>query len=418
MTRALYTALLWLAAPLLLLRLVWRSRRMPGYRRNLGERWGALPGSIAPGAIWIHAVSVGETRAAAIVIKALHRLDPQIRILLTHMTPTGRAAGEELFGETVARAWLPYDYPFAVRRFLDRARPRLGLVLETEIWPNLIAECRARGTPLFLVNARMSPDSARGYARVASLAREALAGLSGVAAQTEADAERLRALGAPEVAVTGNIKFDLEVDPVARIAGDELRDRFGRSRRVWMAASTREGEEALILERLRDAGLPERTLTVIVPRHPQRFDEVAALAASRGFKVARRSDPGAIGPEVEVVVGDSMGEMLAYYHAADCALMGGSLLPFGGQNLIEACAMGTPVVLGPHTYNFEQAAESAIGAGAALRAGNATEAMAKVAALLADAVRRERMGRAALDFAAANRGAVGRLLDWLGDHAK
>jgi 3-deoxy-D-manno-octulosonic-acid transferase len=418
MARKLYTALLWLVAPLLLLRLLWRSRKLPGYRRHLGERWGTLPDGIAPGAIWIHAVSVGETRAAAILIKALHRLDPQIRILLTHMTPTGRATGEELFGETVARAWLPYDYPFAVRRFLDRARPRLGLVLETEIWPNLIAECRTRNVPLFLVNARMSPDSARGYARVASLSRGALSALAGVAAQTAEDAARLRALGARDVAVTGNIKFDLDVDPVARILGDEMRDRFGRGRRVWIAASTREGEEAIVLDRLRDCRLPEGTLTVIVPRHPQRFDEVAALAAARGFRVVRRSDPGSIGADVQVVVGDSMGEMLAYYHAADCALMGGSLLPFGGQNLIEACAMGTPVVLGPHTFNFEQAAESAIGAGAALRAGNGDEAMAAVAALLADAARREKMGRAALDFAAANRGAVGRLLDWLGDHAK
>jgi 3-deoxy-D-manno-octulosonic-acid transferase len=417
MARALYTALLWLATPVLFLRLLWRSRKLPGYRRHLGERWGALAANVAPGAIWIHAVSVGETRAAAILIKALHRLDPSIRILLTHMTPTGRATGEELFGESVARAWLPYDYPFAVRRFLDRARPRMGLVLETEIWPNLIAECRARRIPLFLVNARMSPDSARGYARVASLSREALAGLAGVAAQTEEDAARLRQLGASDVAVTGNIKFDLDDDPVARILGDELRDRFGRARRVWMAASTREGEEALVLDRLRSAGLPPGTLTVIVPRHPQRFEEVAALAAARGYRVARRSDEGAIGADVDVVIGDSMGEMLAYYHAADCALMGGSLLAYGGQNLIESCAMGTPVVLGPHTYNFEQAAESAIGAGAALRAGDPDEAMAAVASLLADAARREKMGRAALAFAAANRGAVERLLDWLGDRA-
>jgi 3-deoxy-D-manno-octulosonic-acid transferase len=416
MARALYTALLWLAAPLLLLRLLWRSRKLPGYRRHLGERWGAVPVDIAPGAIWIHAVSVGETRAAAILIKALHRLDPAIRILLTHMTPTGRATGEELFGETVTRAWLPYDYPFAVRRFLDRTRPRLGLLLETEIWPNLIAECRARRVPLFLVNARMSPDSARGYARIASLSREALAALAGVAAQTEEDSARLRALGAPDVAVTGNIKFDLEVDPVARILGNELRDRFGRNRRVWMAASTRDGEEELLLARLRGARMPEGALAVIVPRHPQRFEQVAALATAHGFKVARRSDKEAVGADVQVVIGDSMGEMLAYYHAADCALMGGSLLPFGGQNLIEACAMGTPVVLGPHTFNFEQAAESAIGAGAALRAGNADEAMSAVAKLLADPALRETMGRAALDFAAANRGAVGRLLDWLGNH--
>jgi 3-deoxy-D-manno-octulosonic-acid transferase len=404
MARALYTALLWLATPVLFLRLLWRSRKLPGYRRHLGERWGALAANVAPGAIWIHAVSVGETRAAAILIKALHRLDPSIRILLTHMTPTGRATGEELFGESVARAWLPYDYPFAVRRFLDRARPRMGLVL------NLIAECRARRIPLFLVNARMSPDSARGYARVASLSREALAGLAGVAAQTEEDAARLRQLGASDVAVTGNIKFDLDDDPVARILGDELRDRFGRARRVWMAASTREGEEALVLDRLRSTGLPPGTLTVIVPRHPQRFEEVARLVEAHGLPLQRRSDNAAVAPATRVVLGDSMGEMFAYYAACDVAFIGGSLLPLGGQNLIEACAVGKPVLIGPSTYNFAEAAELAVQAGAAVQVPDAAALTREAGRLLRDPVAAWRMGEAGLAFCAAHRGATARVL--------
>jgi 3-deoxy-D-manno-octulosonic-acid transferase len=413
MARALYGLVVTLLLPLALVRLAWRARRQPGYLEHLGERFGAAPRAGAEPVIWIHAVSVGETRAAAPLVARLTRDFPGARILLTHMTPTGRATGVDLFGDRVSRCWLPWDAGFAVRRFLDRAQPAFGILLETEIWPNLLAECRSAQVPVFLVNARLSARSAAGYGRVASLAREALANLAGVAAQTPADAARLESLGARDVAVTGNIKFDLDVPADTQEKASALRALFGAGRRVWVAGSTREGEEALLVEAIEAAGLDPDILVVIVPRHPQRFDEVAALLAARGGPVARRSRGEAVPAGARYLLGDSMGEMLAYYGAADLVVVGGSFLPLGGQNLIEACAVGRPVLFGPHTFNFEQAAEAAIDRGAGLRARDAAHAAALAKELLADAPRRARMGEAALAFARDNRGALGRLEAWL-----
>ncbi|HET6265811.1 MAG TPA: lipid IV(A) 3-deoxy-D-manno-octulosonic acid transferase [Usitatibacter sp.] len=412
MTRVLY-ALLWLAAtPFVVLRLLVRARSQRGYAEHIGERFGNYPPAPRAPRIWIHAVSVGETRAAAPLVEALAKSHPGHRILVTHMTATGRATGVELFGDRVERAWLPYDLGFAVRRFLAHYRPDLGIVLETEVWPRLLEECRAAGVPVVLANARMSERSARGYARFPAFTRWAFANLAGIAAQTQADAERLCALGAGEVEVTGNVKFDLEPPGDAVQRGEELRRRLGSSRAVWVAGSTREGEEALLLDAL--AAMPgESALLAIVPRHPQRFDEVAALARARGFEVARRSDAGDVGPGVRVFVGDSMGEMPVYYAASDVVVMGGSLLPYGSQNLIEPCALGKPVIVGPSTYNFEEAADGAIGAGAAIRVGDARAALALAAALGRDAARRERMGRNAREFVVAHRGAIERLMAWL-----
>ena len=406
-------ALAWLvAAPLVLVRLAWRSRRQPGYLAHLAERFGGGPPAPDVPRIWVHAVSVGETRAAAPLVAALALRHPRHRILVTHMTPTGRAAGGELFGDTVERAWLPYDLGFATRRFLARYRPEFGILLETEIWPRLLEECARAGIPVALANARLSERSARRYARVASLTGWALGNLAGVAAQTEADARRFAALGAREVTVTGNVKFDLEVPDAMVERGADFRARFGIDRSVWVAGSTREGEEALLLDAFAGLDAPG-ALLVIVPRHPQRFDAVAELAAARGFEVARRSSQQAVPASVRVVVGDSMGEMLAYYAAADVVVMGGSLLAFGGQNLIEACALGRPVIVGPHTYNFEEASESAIAAGAALRAGDAAEALRLAALVAGDATRRSAMGERGRAFVAAHRGAVERLMAWL-----
>ena len=413
MTRFAY-ALAWLlATPAILVRLAWRARRQRGYLERIGERFGRYERVAARPCIWIHAVSVGETRAAAPIVEALRERHPDDPILVTHMTPTGRATGAALFGEGVERAWLPYDYGFAVRRFIASFRPRIGIILETEIWPRLLEECARAGIPVVLANGRLSERSARNYARFPAVARWAFANLAGVAAQTQADARRFIALGAREVAVTGNVKFDVSIPEAMLDAGAAFRARFGRDRPVWVAGSTREGEEALLLDAF--AALPgaEDALLVIVPRHPQRFEEVRALAASRGFGVARRSDPGTVDAGVRVVVGDSMGEMLAYYAAADVVVMGGSLLPFGSQNLIEACAVGRPVIVGPSTYNFEEASESAIAAGAALRVRDAGEALAAAAALGRDAARRKAMGGKALAFVDAHRGAVRRLAEWL-----
>ena len=412
MTRAAYAIAWLLVLPLVMVRLAWRARRQPGYLAHLGERFGRYAPAPSVPRIWIHAVSVGETRAAAPLVDALRVAYPGHAILITHMTPTGRQTGEALFGDTVERAWLPYDLGFATRRFLRHFRPVFGIVLETEIWPRLLEQCAREEVPVVLANARLSERSARGYGRFPAFARWAFANLSGVAAQSEADAERFRSLGAREVAVTGNVKFDLAIPQDTAHRGTLLRERFGVSRPVWVAGSTREGEEALLLDAFAQVAAPD-ALLVVVPRHPQRFDEVAALATERGLALARRSDAGAVGAAVRVVLGDSMGEMLAYYACADLVILGGSFLPYGGQNLIEACALGRPVILGPHTYNFEEASEGAIAAGAALRARDAREALEAAVGLASDGERRRAMGANALDFVAAHRGAVERFMRWL-----
>ncbi|MEW5770585.1 MAG: lipid IV(A) 3-deoxy-D-manno-octulosonic acid transferase [Pseudomonadota bacterium] len=407
--RAIYS-LAWLPAlPFAFLYLLWRSRLQPEYRRHWAERLGWAPRLAGRPVLWIHAVSVGETRAAAPLLDALRQRHPDHAILLTHATPTGRATGRELFGDAVHQAYLPYDFPLLTGLFLHRVQPSLGIVMETEIWPNLTAACAKRGVPLFLVNARMSERSARGYARFRALIRPALARLAGVAAQSEADARRLRDLGARAVRVTGNLKFDVApaADHAARAA--DLRARLA-GRFVLLAASTREGEEALLLEALAGLDLPG-LLLVLVPRHPQRFAEVARLIEARELPYARRSTGNAVDAETRVLLGDSMGEMAAYYAAADLAYIGGSLVPLGGQNLIEAAALGCPALIGPHTWNFAEASEQAVAAGAARRVADWTELRAAVRALHDDKTTRQAMSAAGHAFAAANRGATRRTLE-------
>jgi 3-deoxy-D-manno-octulosonic-acid transferase len=360
--------------------------------------------------MWVHAVSVGETRAAEPLVAALRARYPACRILLTHTTPTGRRTSHELFGESVLRAYLPYDLPLATQRFLRHYRPRAGLLMETELWPNLIAACTHARVPLLLVNARLSERSARGYRKVRALAAPAFAALSAVGAQTHADAGRLRALGARDVSVTGNLKFDRGPADADLAAGQTLRALFG-ARMVFLAASTRDGEEALILEAIR--GTPQQLLTVIVPRHPQRFDEVARMLERHGVHYQRRSARSTVEPGTRVLLGDSMGEMYAYYAACDVAFIGGSLLPLGGQNLLEACAVGKPVLIGPHTFNFAEAAEAAIAAGAALRVDTAQDLARELVALSSDAKRRERMGNAGRELMQTHRGATQRTIELL-----
>lgn len=404
--------LLWLCAlPFVLLRLAWRARRQPAYLGHLGERFGRYAGRAPLPVIWVHAVSVGETRAAEPLVRALLARWPDHTVLLTHMTPTGRETSESLFGgeARVLRCYLPYDLGMPCRRFLAHFRPRVGIVMETELWPTLLANCRARGVPVLLANGRLSERSARRYARWPTLTRMTLGALAAIGAQTEADARRLGELGASGVAVTGNIKFDISPPDALLALGARFRERVG-GRRVLLAASTREGEEALILEAFR-AQAPDDALLAIVPRHPQRFDEVARLVEASGFKVQRRSDETPVAADARVWLGDSMGEMFAYYAAADVALIGGSWLPFGGQNLIEACAVGTPVVLGPHTFNFTQVADLAIAAGAARRAADVDEGMRMALGLLADGKARETVGAAGRQFAAAHRGATARTME-------
>jgi 3-deoxy-D-manno-octulosonic-acid transferase len=401
-----YRILLWVAFPWVFVRLWWRGRAEPTYRQAIGERFGFYGVRPEKPVIWLHAVSLGETRAAEPLLRALQSLHPECEFLLTQMTATGREAAQQLLGGSVRVAWLAYDYPSAVRRFVRHFRPCLGIVMETEIWFNLVRECERAGVPLVLANARMSARSARGYAAVAPLVRAALQRISAVAAQTGEDAERLLALGARTVEVTGNLKFDAAPDTGSEALASLFRSWFG-DRLVLLAASTREGEEELLLDALQEDPLGEAIL-VIVPRHPQRFDAVARLLSARGLKSARRSANAPLEPGCAILLGDSMGEMGAYYRAADVAFVGGSLLAYGGQNLIEACAASVPVLVGPYTYNFAQAAESAIAAGAALRVGDARDAIREARSILQDRERRERMGRAGVAFCTAHRGAVAR----------
>ncbi len=408
-----YTLLWWLALPWLPLRLWLRGRREPGYRDAIAERFGRYDKPFrATDVVWIHAVSLGETRAAVPLVERIARERAATTILLTHMTASGREAGRTLFGERVVQAWLPYDVPFAVERFLAHFRPRVGLLMETELWPNIVHAAARRGVPLFLVNARLSERSARGYARVAPLATPLLRALAGVAAQTSDDRARFEALGAHDVAVTGNVKFDVAMPDAMRERAHALRAWY-RERPVIVLASTRDGEEKLLVDALVRAPLPARTLVVIVPRHPQRFADVAALLEARGIEFARRSDMRPMTDDVRVVLGDSMGEMFAYYAAADVAFVGGSLLPLGGQNLIEPIAAGVPTLIGPHTFNFAQPSEAAVAAGAAVRVRDADEVLSVAGRLLRDADERARMRLRASKFIAAHQGAVDRLWAWL-----
>lgn len=401
---ALYTLLLRAALPFALARLWWRGRAEPLYRRRIRERFGACRDAPEKPVIWVHAVSVGEARACAPLVRALMQELEGCEILVTCTTAAGRETLKALHGESVRVAWLPWDFPGATRRFLEHWRPRLGVLMETEVWPNLVAACREFGVPLVLANARMSEKSAQAYARWDGLSRPAFAALGAVCAQSEGDAARLRALGAREVEVTGNLKFDAAPDAERLAAGAAYRSALGR--RVLLLASTREGEEAMLLDAL--GAIPEDIRLLVVPRHPKRFDEVARLLAGRGLAVTRRS--ASAGGGTGVVLGDTLGEMDFYYAAADVAVIGGSFAPLGGQNLIEACAAGTPAVLGPHMFNFAEATRLALDAGAAQQAADAVGAMREALALLDDPGKRRAMAEAGRRLCEAHRGATTRQL--------
>jgi 3-deoxy-D-manno-octulosonic-acid transferase len=395
--RALYTVLLRLALPYLLLRLWWRGRVEPGYRDAVPERFGIYRTDRAERLLWIHAVSVGEARAAEPLVRALAGALPDHRILMTCTTAAGRETISQVYGESVLSAYLPYDFPEAAQGFLEYFRPGLAILMETEVWPNLLAQCARHHVPVMLANARLSEKSAHGYRRWRALVQPAFASLAAVCAQSAADAERLRAVGASAVEVTGNLKFDVEPDAAQLAAGRAWRAALARP--VIVLASTREGEERMLL-----AAAPEKALLVVVPRHQRRFDEVAALAQSRR---SRQPMPAATD---RVHLGDSMGEMAFYYGACDVAIIGGSFAPLGGQNLIEALAAGAPVIVGPHMYNFAQATELALQAGAALQVRDASAAMRAALGLLADEEHRRRMGDAGRNLCAAHRGATARHL--------
>lgn len=427
--RALYSLVTWCGQPLLRRKLRRRAVAEPGYGYAMGERFGRYPApidSLMPHSstdplgrfVWVHAVSLGETRAAAILLAELREQLPGMRLLLTHGTATGRAEGEKLLQAGDVQVWQPWDTPGAVSRFLRKFRPAIGILMETEVWPNLVAGCQQRGIPLVLANARFNENSLRKAQRVAALARPAYGGLTAVWAQTEEDATRLRAIGAPVRGVFGNLKFDVVPDAAQHARGQAWRRLSLKP--VVMLASSREGEESLWLEnfkRNKALALMEKAPIainseatgvqwLIVPRHPQRFDEVHQLLQHAGLTVSRRSTWAAGPDSADVWLGDSLGEMALYYGLADVALLGGSFAPLGGQNLIEAAACGCPVVLGPHTFNFAEAAELACVAGAAQRVPDLGQGVDEACALALDAPRLEQARAQAADFARSHRGAA------------
>jgi 3-deoxy-D-manno-octulosonic-acid transferase len=405
----------YLLLPYALANLVWRALRYPKYWHRWPERFGFVKPLGSRRTIWVHAVSVGEVRSAAALIEALVARYPERRIVVTTMTPTGSDQVRELFGERVSHCYVPYDFPDAVRRFFDRVHPEIAVIAETEFWPNIFAECAARRIPLLLVNGRVSQASLRGLLRVPGLARTMLTNADLLCAQTRTDAQRLRNLGAPEslVEVTGNLKFDVALPEHLLDEGRALRDLWGRKRPIWIAASTHRGEERKVLDAFESLRVrfPE-LLLVLVPRHPERFQAVARLCRRRGLRVLSRSRTrGALPAECEVLVGDTMGELQRLYAAADVAFIGGSLVPKGGQNLLEACAVNVPPIFGPHMFHFEEISAMALERGAARQVHDSAHLAAAVALYLEQPELRRAAGRAAHTLVTDNRGALARTLE-------
>lgn len=415
-----YSWVMWALQPVLRRKLQRRGREEAGYLHAVDERFGYY--TQAPTAhryVWVHAVSLGETRAAAVLIHALREVQPDLRILLTHGTATGRAQGVSLLRDGDVQVWQPWDTPAAVQRFLKQFNPSVGLILETELWPNWVAQCQQAQVPLVLVNARMSEKSMRQAQRLAWLSRPAYQGLSAVLAQTQADADRLQTLGAKVDAVLGNLKFDAKPDLMQLALADAWKKKLKRP--VILFSSSREGEELMwldTLQALKDAPLDHQDHLhaahwLVVPRHPQRFDEVAALITQRGCKLSRRHDwvdgPGSAEQdhaEDTIWLGDSLGEMALYYGLADAALLGGSFAPLGGQNLIEATSCACPVVMGPHTFNFAEAAQLAEEAGAALRVDDMAQAVTTALQMVSSGPDEYAHVQACLEFSQAHRGAA------------
>ena len=415
--RKLYSLLIQLLIPALLLRLYWRGFKSPKYRERSKERLGYIQAPPKPGCIWLHAVSVGEVQAAVLLIRRLLEDYPQLPMVITTTTPTGAQRVFELFGDEVIHHYGPFDAPFIVRRFFDQLQPSLLILMETEIWPNLIHEAYSREVPTLLANARLSVRSAQRYHRISGLTRETLQKITLIAPHGEGDAERFRALGARnnQVEVTGSIKFDIHLPASQREQSEVQRRAWGIERPVWLAASTHEGEEEQVLQahsRIRSV-IPD-CLLVLVPRHPERFDQVAELSSSLGFTTTRRSESRNCGPETAVFLGDTMGELPLLFGASDVAFIGGSLVPHGGHNLLEAAAQGLPVVFGPHMFNFTEISRLFLTHQAARQVTDSEELAAVVTLWLKSASERSRIGengRALLD---SKRGALHKLITLVG----
>lgn len=413
--RRCYTLLFALATPLLLARLWWRSRRLPGYSNRWLERLGYYDRA-APrkGCVWIHAVSVGESVAAVPLVRGLAEHYGSEAVLMTTTTPTGADTLARMLGSAVPHVYFPYDLPSVLRRFLERFQPRLLVVLETELWPNTTALCREHGVPVVLVNARLSERSLRAYQRVAPLSRALVGDFTRIAAQSDEDRRRFVTLGAAaeRVMVFGNLKFDLDLPASLHEEAEALRRELGNNRPILVAGSTRDGEEAQVLEALAiiRARMPA-TLLVLVPRHPERFDEVAGLCRAAGERLARRSEGGRCDDSTGIYLVDTMGELPRFYAAADVAFVGGSLLPFGGHNVLEPASLGTPVLSGPHTFNFAATCRL-LADGGALRIVTDAPSLADAALdWLSDSNERDRVGTRGREIVRAHRGATVRTLE-------
>lgn len=409
MLRRLYSMLFYLAVPLVVLRALYKTRKNKHYMDRFKERFGYIEQDIVPGGIWLHAVSVGEVIASVPLMKQIQKQYPDCPITVTTMTPTGAAQVKAAYDHSVAHIYVPYDLPCAIKKFLDKIKPSLVLIMETEIWPNFLYYCHQRKVPVLLANARLSEKSAKGYARIGSLTRDMLRQLSVIAVQTAEEAKRFIDIGAQpsQIAVTGSIKFDITIPASIYEKANVFRERFGSHRLVWVAASTHEGEEEKILtvfSTLR-ATFPS-LLLVLVPRHPERFSKVAALCKKQGFNVLLRSSDLPCTAETDVVLGDSMGELCAYYAASDVAFVGGSLVPVGGHNLLEPAALGIPTVTGEHVFNFTEITRLLTVAGGAVKVDSLDALANTLREWLSDASKRSFVGQQALAVVQQNRGAL------------
>lgn len=410
--RWLYTLLVYLAAPAVILGEAWRGLRERRGDARLRQRFG-FGARVGPGSTWVHAVSVGEVQAAAPLVRALLRQSSGRPVVLSTVTSTGAARARALFGDDLVLRYAPLDLPGAVHRFFERVQPDRAVIVETELWPNLLAECRRRDVPLVIASARLSPRSVARYRRLASLFGRALSGRTTIAAQSEVDAERFRSIGvdAGRVSVTGNIKFDIELPAGIREQGATWRQEQAASRPLWVAGSTHEGEEALLLDAhaLLRRDVPQ-ALLVLVPRHPGRFPAVAQMLERRGLRWERRSVAAPVDRGTEVLLGDTMGELPLFYAGADVAFVGGSLVAVGGHNLLEPAALAVPIVTGPYNFNGQEIHDKLMAAGAVSTVHDASGLAAELERLLDDPVARREQGECGLEVVAANRGAVGRVL--------
>ncbi|MDC9724666.1 MAG: lipid IV(A) 3-deoxy-D-manno-octulosonic acid transferase [Gammaproteobacteria bacterium] len=412
--KLLYTTLFTLGLPFILLRLMWRGFRAPAYWQRWSERFGSVLTLTQSPVIWVHAVSVGEVEACRPLVKALQLEYPDHQLLITTMTPTGSARVKLLFSDAVAHCYLPYDFPFAIKRFLNRTKPQFGIIMETEIWPNLLSVCHQYKIPLVLANARMSERSAKGYARFSSFTQSTLQHLSLIASQGQDDKKRFQQLGAEskKVHIIGNLKYEINLPASLKEQASAMRNMWDNNRPVLVAASTHEGEEEMLLNAARQIRAHfSDLLLIIVPRHPERFDRVSALAQKSGVKTLRRSEHRPCPSDTQVLIVDTMGELPLFYAASDVAFVGGSLVPHGGHNILEPAILGRAVVTGPHFFNFNDITKQFLAANAALQVNNTEELANTVISLLQNSQQRAQMGEASLKLVANSQGASTRLVN-------